>query len=217
VNGGAVSAARDAILSAVRHAVAGGGTPEPVRREYRRQGTRSRAERVARFCERAGDYRATVRRVARTELAAVINELAPGRIGIPPGLDEGWRPADAVEDQGLTPEELDALDGVLTGCTLAIAETGTLILSGGPGEGRRALTLVPDLHVCIVRSDQIVETVPEAFDELRRGGSYARPLTFVSGPSATSDIELKRVEGVHGPRRLAILIVEDEDAVAKAG
>ena len=89
MNGGAVSAARDAILSAVRQAVAGGGTPEPVRREYRRQGTRSRAERVARFCERAGDYRATVRRVARTELAAVINELAPGRIGIPPGLDEG--------------------------------------------------------------------------------------------------------------------------------
>ena len=108
----------------------------------------------------------------------------------------------------MSPQELDALDGVLTGCTVAIAETGTLVLSGGPGEGRRALTLVPDLHVCVVQGAQVVETVPEAFDVLRDAAT--RPLTFVSGPSATSDIELKRVEGVHGPRRLVVVIVEEE-------
>jgi len=99
-------------------------------------------------------------------------------------------------------------DGVVTGCTLAIAETGTLVLSGGPSEGRRALTLVPDLHLCVVRSGQIVETVPQAFDALKEFA--VRPLTFVSGPSATSDIELERVEGVHGPRNLVVVIVEEE-------
>ena len=129
-----------------------------------------------------------------------------GRIGVPPGLPPSWRPPDAVEDHGLSPRELDALDGVLTGCTVAIAETGTLVLAGGPSEGRRALTLVPDLHVCVVRAEQVVETVPEAFDALR--GLERRPLTFVSGPSATSDIELERVEGVHGPRTLVVLIVQ---------
>jgi len=117
-----------------------------------------------------------------------------------------WRPANSVEDDGLSPQELDALGGVVTGCTVAIAETGTIVLAGGPAEGRRALTLVPDLHVCIVRADQVVETVPEAFAALR--GLERRPLTFVSGPSATSDIELKRVEGVHGPRRLVVVIFE---------
>jgi L-lactate dehydrogenase complex protein LldG len=204
-----VSAAREAILSAVRDATAGGALPEPVERIYRRHGELSRADRVALLCERVGDYRATVRRVRPSELREALDELAPGRIGIPPGLAQEWRPADAVEDHGLTPQELDALDGVVTGCTVAIAETGTLVLSGGPSEGRRALTLVPDLHVCLVRSAQVVETVPEAFDAL--GVSASRPLTFVSGPSATSDIELKRVEGVHGPRNLVVLIVEEEE------
>ena len=127
---------------------------------------------------------------------------------MPPGLPAAWRPAGAVEDDGLTLEKLDELDGVVTGCTVAIAETGTLVLAAGPAEGRRALTLVPDLHVCVVRAEQVVETVAEAFDGLR--GSERRPLTFVSGPSATSDIELERVEGVHGPRSLVVLIVEEE-------
>ena len=125
---------------------------------------------------------------------------------MPPGLPAEWRPAGAVEDHGLSPQELDALDGVLTGCTVAIAETGTFVLAGGPREGRRALTLVPDLHVCVVLAEQVVETVPQAFDALR--DVARRPLTFVSGPSATSDIELQRVEGVHGPRNLVVLIVE---------
>jgi L-lactate dehydrogenase complex protein LldG len=131
-----------------------------------------------------------------------------GRIGVPAGLPAAWRPPGAVEDHGLTPRELDALDGVLTGCTVAIAETGTLVLAAGPAEGRRALTLVPDLHVCVVRPTQVVETVPEAFEALR--GLERRPLTFVSGPSATSDIELQRVEGVHGPRTLVVLILEQD-------
>lgn len=202
-----MSAAREAILRAVRDATAGASPPEPVARTYRRAGERSRRELIDLFAERLVDYRATVRRPRAAELGEAIAELAPGRIGIPPGLERNWRPADAVEDDGLGAHELDALDGVLTGCTVAIAETGTLILSGGPAEGRRALTLVPDLHLCIVRVDQIVETVPEAFAALR--GLERRPLTLVSGPSATSDIELKRVEGVHGPRRLVVVIVEE--------
>jgi L-lactate dehydrogenase complex protein LldG len=204
-----VNAAREAILSAVREATAGGMAPEPVERTYRRHGARSRTERIALFAERVDDYRATVRRVRASQLREAIDELAPGRIGIPPGLAPEFRPAGAVEDHALTPQQLDALDGVVTGCTVAIAETGTLVLSGAPNEGRRALTLVPDLHVCVVRSGQIVETVPEAFDAL--GASARRPLTFVSGPSATSDIELSRVEGVHGPRNLVVVIVEEDE------
>jgi L-lactate dehydrogenase complex protein LldG len=111
-----------------------------------------------------------------------------------------------TEDHGLDAHELDGLDGVLTGCTVAIAETGTLVLADGVTEGRRALTLVPDLHICVVRTDQVVETVPEAFAALR--GLERRPLTFVSGPSATSDIELSRVRGVHGPRTLEVIVVQ---------
>jgi L-lactate dehydrogenase complex protein LldG len=113
-----------------------------------------------------------------------------------------------VEDARLAPAELDGLDGVLTGCTSAIAETGTLVLTAGPAEGRRALTLVPDLHVCVVHESQVVELVPEAIAAL--GDRRARPLTFISGPSATSDIELSRVEGVHGPRSLCVIVTSEE-------
>jgi L-lactate dehydrogenase complex protein LldG len=126
---------------------------------------------------------------------------------VPAALPDAWRPAELelVEDAELTPRELDALDGVVTGCTLAIAETGTIVLTAAPHEGRRVLTLVPDLHVCIVEERQIVELVPEAFAAL--ADAAGRPITFVSGPSATSDIELSRVEGVHGPRDLVVLVV----------
>jgi L-lactate dehydrogenase complex protein LldG len=198
-----VSAAREDVLARAREAIGRSPAPEPVRRAYRRAGALAPAERVDLLAERLADYRATVRRGA---LAESLAELASRRIGVPPRLPAEWRPPGAVEDHGLSSQELDALDGVLTGCTVAIAETGTLVLAGGPSEGRRALTLVPDLHVCVVRADQVVETVPEAFDALR--GLERRPLTFVSGPSATSDIELKRVEGVHGPRTLVVVIVE---------
>lgn len=203
-----MSAAREAILASVRRATAGSAAPEAVARTYRRAGERSAQERIDLLSERLADYRATVCRVAPSGLRAAIEEVAPGRFGIAPGLPLELRPSGAVEDHGLSPQELDVLDGVLTGCTVAIAETGTLVLSGGPAEGRRALTLVPDLHVCVVHAAQVVETVPEAFDALRDAAT--RPLTFVSGPSATSDIELQRVEGVHGPRRLVVVIVEEE-------
>jgi L-lactate dehydrogenase complex protein LldG len=200
-----VNAARDEILGRVRQALAARAPTEPAVRSYRRVGARTPGERIELLAERLGDYRADVRRVAENEIAT----LAPaGRIGVPARLPAMWRPPGAVEDHALTPHELDTLDGVLTGCTVAIAETGTLILAAGPTEGRRALTLVPDLHVCVVRPEQVVETVPQAFDALR--GLERRPLTFVSGPSATSDIELQRVEGVHGPRTLVVFIIEED-------
>jgi L-lactate dehydrogenase complex protein LldG len=199
-----VNAARDEILARVRRARGGDAAPAVVR-DYRRGGTRTATERIELLAERLVDYRADVHRVTEVELAAA---LPTGQIAVPPGLPAAWRPPDAVEDHDLTLQELDELDGVVTGCTVAIAETGTLVLAAGPAEGRRALTLVPDLHVCVVRTELVVETVAEAFDVLR--GSERRPLTFVSGPSATSDIELERVEGVHGPRGLVILILEEE-------
>ena len=205
-----MSAARDAILAAVRNATGGAQAPEPVVRAYRRRGARSAGECVELLCDRLADYRATVRLVPAADVGTEIAQAASGRLGIPPGLERAWRPAGAVEDHGFSPRELDALDGVVTGCTLAIAETGTIVLAAGPNEGRRALTLVPDLHICIVRSSQIVETVPEAVAALAT--LELRPLTFVSGPSATSDIELKRVEGVHGPRRLVVVIADESTA-----
>ena len=132
------------------------------------------------------------------------------RLGVPPALPPEWRPAgvDVVEDHELAPAELDALDAALTGCTLAIAETGTLVLAAGSADGRRALSLVPDVYLCVVAEDQVEPDLPAAMPRIagliREEG---RPVVFVSGPSATSDIELQRVEGVHGPRRLVVLLV----------
>ena len=135
--------------------------------------------------------------------------VAPRRLAVPAELPRRWRPrgVELVEDADLPNEQLDALDGVLTGCALAIAETGTIVLDGGARQGRRALTLVPDWHLCVVEVDQIVETVPQAVERLEPAVREGRPLTFVSGPSATSDIELSRVAGVHGPRALTVLLV----------
>jgi L-lactate dehydrogenase complex protein LldG len=207
-----VSAARDAILARIR--AVDRAPAEPVARAYRRVGALSAEERVALFCERVGDYRADVRRLRARDVTATVSDVcAARRVVVPPGLPPDWRPdgAGVVEDDGLDARALDTLDGVVTGCTVAVAETGTIVLAAGPAEGRRALTLVPDLHVCVVLERQIVELVPEAITVLdglvRR---ERRPLTFVSGPSATSDIELKRVEGVHGPRTLVVLVVSEE-------
>ena len=208
--------ARTEILARISTALHDAPPPPAAARGYRRAGTLEAGERVDLFCERVGEYRADVRRVSSVELAAAIStvcrEHAAHRLGVPPGLPAAWRPASAepVEDARLTPRQLDALDGVLTGCTVAIAETGTIALTGGPREGRRALTLVPDLHICVVEETQIVELVPEGLALLASlVAGERRPVTLVSGPSATSDIELSRVEGVHGPRRLVVLVVSE--------
>jgi len=210
-----MTVARDEILARIR--AIDRTPPAPVEHAYRRAGTLDAGARLERFAERVADYRAEVRVLDPAELPAAIEsalrERGAARVGIPPCLPPAWRPRtlDLIEDRNLAAHELDMLDGVVTGCTVAIAETGTIVLTGGPAEGRRALSLVPDLHVCVVESAQIVELVPEAMAALE--GLVVRerrPLTFVSGPSATSDIELSRVEGVHGPRTLVVLIVNEE-------
>ena len=211
-----MSDARAEILARVR--AAKGTTParSSPPRDYRQTDERPHEQLVELFCERAGDYRAEVLRTPAGALPAAIGAAASRhgarRLVIPPELPQAWRPAELelVSDASLTPRELDALDGVITGCTVAIAETGTIALCAAPHEGRRLLSLVPDLHICLVRERQIVGGVPEA---IRRLGETARrpgrPVTLISGPSATSDIELQRVEGVHGPRRLVVLVVPD--------
>lgn len=163
------------------------------------------------FADNVADYRAEVVRVAAggvpAAVAAALSGL--GSVVVPAGLDRAWlAEADGVrvvEDQQLSAAELDRIDAVVTAAAVGIATTGTIVLDHGPDQGRRAVTLVPDTHVCVVREDQVVHDVPEAVRRLRPGGD-PRPLTWISGPSATSDIELDRVEGVHGPRTLVVVI-----------
>jgi L-lactate dehydrogenase complex protein LldG len=188
-----------------------------VERGYRREDDAPHGEIVERFAERAAEYEATVRRVQADELPRAIEEALARRgvkrLVVPPYLPREWIPegVDTLRDAArprLTKEELDGSDGVLTGCALGIAQTGTIVLDSGRAQGRRALTLLPDYHLCVVREDQIVGLVPEAFAELEEAvKNEGRAITFISGPSATSDIELDRVEGVHGPRILEVLIV----------
>jgi len=206
-----MSDAREAILERLRAALNGGRSAVSVERAYRRTGSTPPAELADLFAQRVSAYRATVHRVSPEEIQSAVEAICRdrdvSRLGITPATPAAWRPREVelVEDEGLSPDELDALDGVLTGCELAIAETGTIVLAGGPSEGRRALTLVPDLHVCVVGTEQVVQLVPEAVTRLAR--DPRRPFTLVSGPSATSDIELDRVEGVHGPRNLELVLV----------
>ena len=206
--------ARDEVLGRVRAAIGARPDAPAVLRSYRRAGSASAAERTSLFCARVGDYRARVVRAVPSSVAeAVAAAVPPGRFCVPEGVPAAWVPAtvERVADAHLTPKELDRLDGVLTGCTVAIAETGTIVLTAGPREGRRALTLVPDRHVVVVAEEQIVELVPEALDVVGRiVREERRPVTFVAGPSATSDIELDRVEGVHGPRDLVVVVMGGE-------
>lgn len=202
--------ARDEVLARVRAALADRPVAPAVPREYRRSAAPGEADVVDLFIERAADYRATVTRVAPESVpdavAAALAERGARRVAVPDGVPASWLAAATVEPVGdqppLSVADLDGLDGVLTGCAVAIAEPGTIVLDGGSGQGRRALTLLPDYHLCVVRVDQIVATVPEALRRL----DPRRPQTWISGPSATSDIELDRVEGVHGPRNLHILV-----------
>ena len=172
---------------------------------------------VARFEERLRDYGATCDRTVSSDLAGAVTgvcaELGLHSLVIPPDLPAGWRPDGVAlrEDHGLSTAELDEVDGVLSGCAVAIAETGTLVLDGRGASGRRAITLVPDHHICVVTVDQVVAIVPEGIVRVAPSVlEHRSPITFVSGPSATSDIELNRVEGVHGPRHLHVLIVSDD-------
>jgi L-lactate dehydrogenase complex protein LldG len=185
----------------------------PVAREYRRVDERPHDELVTLFAQRVGDYRARVQRVAAAGLPKAIIDACSGqglqRLVVPPGLPEAWLPdgVELVRDEGLSAGELDRIDGALTGCAAAIAETGTIVLDGGALSGRRALTLVPDHHICVVRVEQIHGQIAEAFAAVAAAVTEQHaPITLVSGPSATSDIELERVEGVHGPRHLTVLI-----------
>ncbi|WP_171170572.1 lactate utilization protein C [Streptomyces sp. I05A-00742] len=185
----------------------------PVARDYLRvHGQRTPAESAALLAARLTDYRASVHRTGADGLPALLRELldrrGARRVVVPAGLPGTWTAgADAevvVDRPALTARELDAVDSVVTGCALAVAETGTIVLDAGPDQGRRCVTLVPDHHICVVRTaDQIVDSVPQALERL----DPRRPLTWISGPSATSDIELDRVEGVHGPRALDVVLV----------
>ena len=209
---------RERILGRVRRALAdvpSDDTPyeQVVRRDYLREhGDRTAEQAVDLLAENLADYRAVVHRCTEAELPSLVARLLAdrnaGSVLVPSGLEAGWlaqaevtRVADRAES---TPQELDRVDSVVTACAVAIAETGTIVLDGGPDQGRRRISLVPDHHICVVRvPEQVVSSVPQALERL----APARPLTWISGPSATSDIELDRVEGVHGPRTLEVLLV----------
>ncbi|MFL5862527.1 MAG: lactate utilization protein C [Solirubrobacteraceae bacterium] len=215
-----MSAAREAILARIRGALRDVPAAEraaevPVARDYRAAGELRGEALVARFAERVSDYAADVGRVAAGDVADAVTrgcaDMGLRKVAVPPALAQEWHPRDVelLRDDGLAPADLDAIDGVVTGCATGIAETGTVVLDGGPVSGRRLLTLVPDHHICIIRAEQIVELVPEAIAAVAPAVRERRaPITLVSGPSASSDIELSRVEGVHGPRHLLVLIVD---------
>ena len=209
-----MTSAREVVLSRIRSAVAGYLPPE-IPRGYRMTTPAD----VDLFISRLIDYKAVVHRCRADEIATVVvralNAARVRRVILPGGLDGSWWPAiDAVrdafpdvltDDGSLMAADLDGEDvAVVTSCRVAIAETGTIVLDAGPGQGRRLLTLVPDHHICVVTSEQVVGSIPDAI----RSVDPRRPLTWISGPSATVDIELRRVEGVHGPRHLVVIVVD---------
>jgi L-lactate dehydrogenase complex protein LldG len=210
--------AREEILRRIRAAKGGTASIEAakagwnaVERRYQRKARRSREAVLELLEDRLRDYDARVVRVSHAEVAAsaakMMEERKVRRMVVPAGLEQEWLPSgvEFVVDDGLTAAELDAVDGVMSGSTVAIAETGTVVLQNVMGQGRRAVTLVSDYHQCVVRVEDVVETVPEAFERLQATAGLAT--TFVSGPSATADIEMTRIKGVHGPRFLDIILV----------
>ena len=207
---------RDAMLDRIRSAVApeqGDATAEyaTITRTYIHRGRLSQEERVVLLVQRLHDYDTNVIETSAASLPRTIAEVLRGHgqktVIAADGLPQEMLPADFAftPERDASLEDLNTCDGIVTVCTVAIAFTGTIVLTHGPGEGARRLTLVPDRHLCVVRAGQVVETVPEAFDRL--APLAARPLTFISGPSATADIELTRIRGVHGPRFLDVVLV----------
>jgi L-lactate dehydrogenase complex protein LldG len=209
--------ARAEILRRIRAAKGGVSSAETARtawdgieRNYKRRGTRLAGEVLELLEDRLRDYDAHVMRVDEAEVAAAVakmmGERGVRRVVVPEGLEATWLPGgfEFVVDDGLTTVELNGVDGVMTGATLAIAETGTVVLQNTAGQGRRVVTLVPDYHLCVVRVKDVVETVPEAFGRLEATAELAT--TFVAGPSATADIEMTRIKGVHGPRFLDVIL-----------
>ena len=207
--------AREEVLARIRAALDGNGRPDGHpgggAPGYRTRGDLAGEPLLDLLADRLTDYRAVVRRTTEAELGvaagAALAQRGVRRVVLPPGLNLPGLPEgiEVVTDDGLSPQDLDAVDGVITGAAVAIAETGTIVLDGSPDQGRRAISLVPDYHLCIVRAAQVVEQVPEGVARLAARAHC--PLTWISGPSATSDIELKRVEGVHGPRTLEVILV----------
>lgn len=199
---------RDLILSRVRAAIAGNPPPVAPVPAFNRVWTGNRDAMVDRFLDRLRDYNVGVMRTSgpvAPAVASILTGRGIDRLAVPTDLPVDWRPDGValVPDDHLPYGALNAIPGALTGAALAIAETGSIVLDGGATQGRRALTLLPDYHLCVVRAEQLVGLVPEAIVAL----VPIRPITFCSGPSATADIELDRVVGVHGPRRLDVLFV----------
>jgi L-lactate dehydrogenase complex protein LldG len=204
--------ARDEVLTRIRTALAGQPAAREIPRTYRLVSNRLPGSEpvIALFIDRLTDYKATVHRTDAATLVQTLTTVleSDASLVLPPGTPLEWRTAcnDARIDSDPAPlsaGELDSIAAVVTGCRVAIAETGTIVLDAGPDQGRRALTLVPDHHIVVVHGEQVVMSVPESLTRL----NPSSPLTFISGPSATSDIEFKRVEGVHGPRVLDVIVV----------
>jgi L-lactate dehydrogenase complex protein LldG len=213
--------AKEAILARIRRAIANAAEPPPIPRDFRERDERDHATILEDFIDRLLDYKAIVTRtkgIPRDKsgdylpqaIADACQQHSITQLVVPADIPTSWVPAGITvlrDDPPLDNTALDESHGVLTGCAVAIAQTGTIIIDGGAYQGRRALSLVPDRHLCIVRSEQIVGLVPEAIARLAERATH--PITFISGPSATSDIELIRVEGVHGPRTLHVIVVND--------
>lgn len=213
-----MTVAREEILGKVRRHTASHLSNQAaeyaaIRREYRSVGTLGKDQTVRLFEDRLRDYEATVYRSSSERIADTIAAALAGRgkktLIIPENLPAEWLPKgfDFVHETSVTYRDLNASDGVITACAAAIAGTGTILIEHSAQRGRRSLTLIPDYHLCIVLADQIVETVPEG---LRRIEHSRSPITTISGPSATSDIEMTRIKGVHGPRFLDVVVVQDD-------
>jgi L-lactate dehydrogenase complex protein LldG len=203
--------AREQVLARIRQNQ-GGPADQSIPREYADSSLLAREEVVEQFADRLRDYNATVHRCAVSAIAetvgGILRERKRSGLLVPAGLPAAWLPAGFSfrVDEGLSYAELDASEGVLTACDVAIALTGTIVIAHSPAQGRRALSLVPDYHLCVVHLDQLVATVPEGMR--RMAALLPAPLTTISGPSATSDIEMIRIKGVHGPRTLEVILVE---------